>query len=86
MSKCIMAKHPRVFSFFLFFPSFFSLSFFFFIYRETRREVHFIWNYIIDKRNTLRFMWNNSISTKFKKVERTLILNPYIKLLGGLSF
>ena len=28
------------------------------------------------------FIWNNIISTKLKKVERTIILNPYLNLSG----
>ena len=77
-----MAKTPWGFLFFIFF----SLSFFFFVYQETRHPLHFIWNFhkcIVKK--SIR-TWNNIISTKLKKVERNYNLNPYIKLSQGVSF
>jgi len=68
------------FSFFTFF-TFFTFFYFFSTYiYKTHPPLYFMWNYDLHKNNTLRFSWNNSISTKNKKEERTLILNPYLNL------
>ena len=78
----IVARYPRVSSFFYFF---FVYSFFL-LKGERERPVYFHWNYNLDKSNTLRFHSNNSISTKFKKEETTYNLHPYINLSRGASF
>lgn len=77
--RFIMASFPWETSFFYF-------IYFFLLKGEREEPVHFHWNYNLDKKNTLRFMWNNSISTKFKKEERTYNFHPYINLAEGVSF
>ena len=83
--NCVMAKTPRGCLFFSFLFFFFRYHFFS-LYRETPVPLHFHSNYNLDKKKYKYFMWNNSILTKFIKEERTLILNPYIKLVDGVSF
>jgi len=59
---------------------YFSVVSFFFFKRVEGGPLSFHWNFTIDIVKHYYFIWNNSISTKLKKVERTLILNPYLSL------
>ena len=62
---------------------YFSLLFFHFSFLlKVGGGVHFHWNFITDIVKHYYFIWNNIISTKLKKVERTIILNPYLNLSG----
>ena len=82
MNKCktmltvVMAKHPRVFSFFFFFfrYHFFSLK------GETQRPVHFIWNYILDRETYYYFLWKIEYRLSKIKEETNYNLHPYINL------
>ena len=80
--RFVMAKHPRVFSFFYFFLRYHFFS----LYQDTHVPLRFAWNYIKDKGESQNFVWNNSISTKYIKEERNYNLNPYLKLADGVSF
>ena len=82
MTTISMAKHPRVFSFFYFFLRYH----FFLLYQETPVPLHFVWKILMCRVSSIIRTWNNSIPTKDKKEERTLILNPYINLSRGVSF
>lgn len=82
MTTFSMAKSPWALVLFFFFFRYH----FFMLYQERERALHFHWNFHKDKGDSQNFVWNNSISTKLEKVERTLILNPYINLADGVSF
>ena len=71
MAKCPWALLQRV-----------VVSFFYFFFFSTRQGGTPLFR--LENRTDIvkhyYFIWNNSISTKLKKVERTIILNPYLSL------
>ena len=66
------AKSPRALLYF-------SVLSFFSLLQEQPQPLHFHWRLYKSRVSNIIRTWNNSISTKFKKVERTIIRELYIK-------